>query len=179
MVGPRSRPTITNWATHTLREHNREADMRAARGAKGEDEWVDTVHVAWSEVTGLCGFWDDSCDNGKCGAGIVIQAFTESLGWVSTYKKCGPVTGRSSLDAELGGCGMLLENLRRWINKKRALTTRHCSLAVDMSPLCKIAFFRWHALHAGWTVTEPSTPPLCWWHAARVCGQQRIGNLWQ
>ena len=27
-----------------------------------EDEWVDTVQVVWSEVTGLCGFWDGSCD---------------------------------------------------------------------------------------------------------------------
>ena len=149
--------------------------MRAARGAKGEDEWVDTVHVAWSEVTGLCGFWDDSCDNGKCGAGIVIQAFTESLGWVSTYKKCGPVTGRSSLDAELGGCGMLLENLRRWINKKRALTTNTVHLLWICLPFAK-SHFSVACLARGWTVTEPSTPPLCWWHAARVCGLQGLGT---
>ena len=43
-------------------------------GAKGRvEEWVDTAHVLWSEVIGLCGFWDGSCDNGKCGAGIMIM----------------------------------------------------------------------------------------------------------
>ena len=47
----------------------------------------------------------------------MIQAFTKTLDWVPVYKKCGPVTGRNSLDAELGGCGLLLENLRPWIDK--------------------------------------------------------------
>ena len=46
------RQRIADWATHIFREHNKEADLRAAKGVKGrEDEWVDTVHVAWSEVT--------------------------------------------------------------------------------------------------------------------------------
>ena len=50
----------------------READSWAAKGVRGrEDEWVDTAHVVWSEVTGLCVFWDGSCDNGKSGAGIL------------------------------------------------------------------------------------------------------------
>ena len=103
---------------HIFREHNTEADLWAGKGVKGqEDEWTDTVNVVWSEVTGLCGFWDGSCENGKCGAGIMIQAFTDALGWAPIHKKCGPVQGQNSLDAELGGCGMLMENLRQWIDK--------------------------------------------------------------
>ena len=95
-----------------------EADLWAAKCVKGrEDEWVDTAHVVWSEVTGLCGFWDGSCDNGKCGAKTMIQALTKTLGWVPIYKKGWPVTGQDSLDAERGGCGMLLENLHSWIDK--------------------------------------------------------------
>ena len=29
-----------------------------------------------------------------CGAGILIQAFTKTLGWVPVHKKCGPVRRR-------------------------------------------------------------------------------------
>ena len=42
-------------------------------------------------------------------AATMIQAFTESLGWVTFYNKCGQVIGQNSLDAELGVRGMLLE----------------------------------------------------------------------
>ena len=45
------------------------------------------------------------------GAGIMIQVFNKTLGWVPIHRKCGLVRGRSSLDAELGGCGMLMEIL--------------------------------------------------------------------
>ena len=51
----------------------------AALKKLSEDEWVDTAHVVWSEVTGLCGFSDGSCDNGKCGAGIMIRASQKHL----------------------------------------------------------------------------------------------------
>ena len=57
------------WATHIFRERNEEADAWAEKGAKGRvEEWVDTVHVVWSEVIGFCGFWDGSCDNVNCGS---------------------------------------------------------------------------------------------------------------
>ena len=59
----------------------------------------------WSEVTGLC---VSGMAAGTCGAGIMIQPI---------HKKSGPVRGRNSLDAELGGCGMLMENLSQWIDK--------------------------------------------------------------
>ena len=119
--GPRSRPSTTNCRlgdTCLFVTSTEKLICGLQQGVKGrEDEWVDTAHVVRSEVTGLCGFWDGSCDNGKCGAGIVIQAFVESLCWVPIYKKCGPVTGQNTLDAKLEGCGMLTENLRPWIDK--------------------------------------------------------------
>ena len=89
--------------THTVREHNREADQWADKGAKGRvEEWVDTTRIAWPEVPGLCGFGDGSCDNGNCGGGIVIAACSDVQGWSTFFKKCGPVPGGNSLDAELG-----------------------------------------------------------------------------
>ena len=33
------------------------------------------------------------------------------------YKKCGPVEVSNSLDAELGGCAMLIESLKTWVRK--------------------------------------------------------------
>ena len=38
-------------------------------------------------------------------------------GEILVYKKCGPGSGQISLDAELGGCGTLLQTLRPWIDK--------------------------------------------------------------
>ena len=108
LVGPSGPSTTTNCRlghTHILREHNKEADAWADKGAKGQvDEWVDTAHVVWSEVIGLCGFWDGSCDNGKCVASTMIMACSEVLGRFPIYKKCGPVVGQNFLGAELGGC---------------------------------------------------------------------------
>ena len=116
--GVHSRQRTAEWATHIFREHHKEAHAWAEKGAKGQvDEWVDNAHVVWSQVIGLCGFWDGSCDNGKCGAGVMIMACSEVLGWFPMYKKCGPVSGQNSLDAELGGCGMPTDNLCQWIDK--------------------------------------------------------------
>ena len=91
---------VADWAIHIFREHNKEADSLAGKGVKGREvEWVDTASVVWSEVTGLCGFWDGSCgcENGTCGAGIVIQAITKTLGWAPMHEKCGLVLGRNSM----------------------------------------------------------------------------------
>ena len=100
---------VADWAVHIFREHNKEADLWAGKGVKGsEEEWVDTANVVWSEVTSLCDFWDGSCESGTCGAGIMIQAFTKNLGWAPYPLKMRPQC--NSLDAELGGCGMLMEN---------------------------------------------------------------------
>ena len=101
----RLRQRTGEWITHTFREHNKEADLWADKGEKGRvEEWVDTTRVAWPEVAGVCGFWDGSCDNGYCGSGIVIMAYSDLQGWSTFYEKCGLVPGKKSLDAEMGGC---------------------------------------------------------------------------
>ena len=40
-----------------------------------------------------------------------IKIFTQALGWHTIHKKCGPVTGKSSLNAEISGCSMVIESL--------------------------------------------------------------------
>ena len=66
----------------------------------------------------LVDFWDGSCDNGNCGAGILIMACSGPKGWSPIYKKCGPVLGFYSWDAELergGGKGegsMQMDNFK-------------------------------------------------------------------
>ena len=124
---------------------------------------MDTAHVAWSEFTGLCGFAGGSCGNGKWEASIMIKAFTKTLGWVPIYKKCGLVTGQSSLDADLGGCGMLKTCVPGW--------TR---VAVDVS-LFYNCIFRWNALHAGGPL--PSAPNTVLWYGGLWLGCARLYGL--
>ena len=81
------RQRVADWAVHIFPEHNKEADSWAGKGIKGHEEVVDIAHVGWSQVTGLCGFWDGRCENGTCGAGIMIQIFTKALGWVPIHQK--------------------------------------------------------------------------------------------
>ena len=107
-----------DWAVHVFREHNTEADQWAACGAKGRvAEWVYDSAIEWAEITGICGFWDGSCNDKTCGAGITILLFSQETGWVTRYKKRGPVPGTNSPDAELGGCAMLIESLKMWLRK--------------------------------------------------------------
>ena len=44
---------------------------------------------------------------------------TRYRGWdgLCGTKKCGPVEGSNSLDAEHGGCAMLIESLKIWMQK--------------------------------------------------------------
>ena len=70
----------------------------------------DDSTSVWPEVTGVCGFWDGSCRNGVCGAGMLIKIFTLTLGWATIHKKCGSVLGKNSLDAEIAGCSMLMRS---------------------------------------------------------------------
>ena len=64
----------------TWRKHYEEADAVTNKGARGrEEERVDVANVVWPEVTGLCGFWDGSCQHGFCGAGMLIKIFTQTL----------------------------------------------------------------------------------------------------
>ena len=107
------RQRTTDWVTHTFREHNKEADFWAGKGARERsEEWVDTAHMTWRDVLGICGFWDGCFDIGKCGRCIFLMVFSELHGWFPFNKKCGPVPGNSSMDAEMGGCGMLIDILQ-------------------------------------------------------------------
>ena len=73
--------------------------------------------IDWDEVTGICGFWDGSCSNNMCGAGIAILLYTHGTGWITWYKQRGQVPGTNSLDAELGNCAILIERLQIWLRK--------------------------------------------------------------
>ena len=107
-----------DWAVHIFREHKKEADQSAAFGATGrQDEWVYDSFIDWTKVSGICGFWDGSCNEYYCGASMNILLFTPATGWITIFKKCGPVPGNNSLDSELGGCAMLMENLNIWLRK--------------------------------------------------------------
>ena len=53
------RRRVDDWAIHTFREHNEEADAWAGREVGGRTEgWEDDSKVTWFEVIGLCGFWE-------------------------------------------------------------------------------------------------------------------------
>ena len=77
-------------------------------------EWNDESAIDWTKVTGIC---DGSCNDKVCGAGSTISFFIQGLGWVTRYKKCGPVKGSNSLDAELGGYAMLTESVKICLQK--------------------------------------------------------------
>ena len=123
----RDTKTIVDWAEVWICDnvwligrftHNKEADSRARNGVQGrEGEWVDTANVVWSEVIGLCGFWDGSCEIGTCGAGFMNNVVTEPLDGLRFTKSEAECWVENSLDAELGGCGMLMETLSQWIDK--------------------------------------------------------------
>ena len=122
-----------------------------------------TAHVVRSEVTRLCGFRDGSCDDGQCGAGIVIQAFTKTLGWVPINKKMWIGDGSGRLWYVNGK----FASLHR---QERALTmnTIHCCGCVSLLQL----HFSVECPARGWIVAEPSQPrPLGRGRlVARVCG---------
>ena len=57
------RRRVADWAEHYCRERVRKkADVWAGIGVRGRtEEWVANVNVVWTEVTGLCGFFDRIC----------------------------------------------------------------------------------------------------------------------
>ena len=100
--------------------------------------------------------------------GLRFRSSLELFGWVPVHKKCAPVRGRNSLDAEMG-CGMLMENPGQWVDK--VCNKQDCgSMSLSLSrTLCT---FRWHALHAGGPL--PSCPtPACGLSVA--CGSECAG----
>ena len=86
-------------------------------------------------------------------------------------QKCSPVPRNISLDAEIGGCGVLIDNLHQWMKKcarqKRAIV-RTIEIEVVSSP--PTVHFSEACVARGWTVTEPTTPvSLLRVVVARVC----------
>ena len=150
--GMRSRQRTTDWVTHTFREHNKEADLWACKGAKGRaEEWVDTTRTVWQEVTGECGFWDGSHDNGKCGGGIVLMAFSEPHGWFTFYKKVWPLyQGKVPWMLKWVDAGCLLTI---YINGWKSAPAKSVQLfGLLRLRLCLFplqCIFLWHASHAG------------------------------
>ena len=56
------------------------------------------MEFSWSDVTGICGFWDGTCHTVGCGAGMWVHVFTGALGCHTVH-----VNGEwefHSLDAE-------------------------------------------------------------------------------
>ena len=109
---------IGEWAVHIFRELNKEAELWAGFGTKVISmEWYDESAIDWTKVTGICGFWDGSCNDKVCGANITISFFIQGLGVGYAVQKYGPVEGSNSLDAEPGGCAMLIESLKILLQK--------------------------------------------------------------
>ena len=115
-----------------FRERNTEADAWAEKGVRGpQEDWEDDSKVVWSDVTGLCGFWDGSC-------------FHTIMGWATIYKKCGPVPGKNSIDAEIAGCSMLIESLKKGWTHVCMLIKFHRGVSRPHA----WCIFRWNAQHA-------------------------------
>ena len=51
-------------------------------------EWEYDLDVVWSDVTGICKFWDGSCRN---------NVWSLHVEWYTIHSKFGPVPGGSSL----------------------------------------------------------------------------------
>ena len=67
-------------------------------GGERSQRWLDDSDVVWSEVTGLCGFWDGSClddEGGRC----ADQTFCTDTGVAHDSPTN---VGQNTLDAENG-----------------------------------------------------------------------------
>ena len=72
--------------------------------------------VDWSDVTETCGFQDVICREHICGAGTWIDILSRISGG-TFHKKCGPVPGAKSLDAQISGCTMLIGTVKKLVAK--------------------------------------------------------------
>ena len=108
---------IGDWAVHIFREH-KEADLWEGFGTKGHSkEWKDESAIDWTKVTGICGFWDGSCNDKICGASIAISFFTQGLGWVIRYKNADQWKVPTLWMLIFWRCAMLIESLKIWMRK--------------------------------------------------------------
>ena len=148
----RSRQRTTDWVTHTIREHNKEADLWASKGARERaEEWVDA-----SRGKKLPVYVDSGMEAGqrKCGGSIVLMA-SEPHGWFTFYKKCGPFVPwmLKWVDA---GC-ILTIHINGWKKAPAKSAQLFELLRLTLCLFTLIMHFRWHASHAG----GPSPPRLC------------------
>ena len=58
------------------------------------------------------------------------------MGWATIYKKCGPMPGKNSIDAEIAGCSVLVESLKKKVGHMCACSLRFTlvSLALMHTP---------------------------------------------
>ena len=88
------RPWIRGDCKTTVDWVNGHAKIRARRSG-WKKRWT-LPELRGLRSLGLCGFWDGICDNGNCGAGILIVACCQ-------IHRVGLLSTRSVCDAERGG----------------------------------------------------------------------------
>ena len=92
--------------------------------------------------------------NAAFAAPVCWSRFLHRLwGWATIHKKCGPVSGMNSLDAEIAGCSMLIENWKKWVDK---CVYVHQVSPWCLSPLCMV-HLSLECFARKLTVTEPHT----------------------
>ena len=90
-----------------------------------------------------------------------VNVHTHARGWHTVHKKCELVPGGNSLDAEIWGCAMMIESMKKWVVKMCVL--------MNVS-LRTVHFFGGTHCTRVCVVTEPYTPePFCEGLVARVC----------
>ena len=160
--GVNLRRRVTDWAAHIFRKHNGEADFWAGKGVKRSSGRVIPRMWCGPKLPACAGFGTAGVSEARAVQGIMIQVFTKTLWWATSHKECGPAPGRNPLDAELGGCAVLMKNLGQWTDK--SMRERWVLRCLSLSPAR--SNFRRNALQ-GAPLPSPFTPPLGLWVA---CG---------
>ena len=102
--------------------------LMAIRGdSKTVGDWIDgrvrqrsaadETDVTCSQMTRICGFRNGSFRNNVYGTGMWNNIFTPTLGWYTLHKRCERVLDGNSLEAEISGCWMLIESMKKWVDK--------------------------------------------------------------
>ena len=79
----------------------------AEGGVRGRtEEWKDDSKVVWSEVTGRSEFWDGSCRDEVCGAGMLNKFFTQTLAWY-TIPTLGSLPVQCSSSEQICICSLI------------------------------------------------------------------------
>ena len=112
----RSRQRTTDWATHTFREHNTKkltcGQARVRRGVQ-KNGWTPPALRGKRFLLYVDSGMEAMTTANAVEALSAWPSRNHTDGLLST--KVWPCT--SSLDAEVGGCGMLIDNLHQWMEK--------------------------------------------------------------